>query len=603
MLSPVSKLERARQMSILDQRRRIEAACEAKVTRKKETQLKRKFVGKALESHIKKKVKKDVDFEPVVPILRASRSTSRSKQTSRRSSSSSSRRPRMAEGEDIAAVMHSTSSSTGMSSRATPPTPQTVFSNSQRQFSEQQRPEKPTIRAAGEGATAFAIRAAGERRRQREAIKQQAAATSLLTTITYHQHEPEEEQPQGLSLADDGSSEEQERTEEEEDTVGAREFATPSPRSSNTTTCRRASYWSTLQSLWMGLAIVLVVGGYFWVGEIQRNAPYCDSDSPAGASNSFGCSPCPTHGTCLEGELMRCQKPYVLFAGQCAESDKLQRDGQLMFEELRMQIARLAETRFCTLETFEEPTTITSGPSTSVSMLALKQQLLQQNAVWRSSPRDLFEATFEKATKLLKQQGSGVEVVVASAATTSDGTATGEVHLTLQSAPVWCQGAHLAYRYKHHLTTLLLLLLGSWMLQSRRVRKSKEQQVCRDLLSHAQDALIDVSQHSASEFRGYALDHLRDHVLDWLEYTGDERIWVQQRIWPQVIESMSRDSRVRGRLVQIRGQQTTYWEWISPMLEKSAERRRGKTPELKKQLDFNAGTPGPTSFGQPVGLL
>ena len=63
-LSPVSKLERARQMARMEQRRRIEAACEKKVNQKKVNSLKRKQVGKRLESHIKKKIKNSNESSP-----------------------------------------------------------------------------------------------------------------------------------------------------------------------------------------------------------------------------------------------------------------------------------------------------------------------------------------------------------------------------------------------------------------------------------------------------------------------------------------------------------------------------------------------------------
>ena len=63
MLSPVSKLERAKQMARLEQRKRMDAACSEKVTSKIVNAKKRKQVERRLESHIKKKIKSQDEDE------------------------------------------------------------------------------------------------------------------------------------------------------------------------------------------------------------------------------------------------------------------------------------------------------------------------------------------------------------------------------------------------------------------------------------------------------------------------------------------------------------------------------------------------------------
>ena len=49
----------------------------------------------------------------------------------------------------------------------------------------------------------------------------------------------------------------------------------------------------------------------------------------------------------MDGELVRCQSPFVVFNNDCVESSEVQRDAQRMFEELHTFVATTADQLFC----------------------------------------------------------------------------------------------------------------------------------------------------------------------------------------------------------------------------------------------------------------
>ena len=67
ILSPVSKLEKARQLAAIEQKRRIDEACERKVQEKKKRATKRKQTASSLSMHVKKKSKQVERINRQVP--------------------------------------------------------------------------------------------------------------------------------------------------------------------------------------------------------------------------------------------------------------------------------------------------------------------------------------------------------------------------------------------------------------------------------------------------------------------------------------------------------------------------------------------------------
>ena len=132
-----------------------------------------------------------------------------------------------------------------------------------------------------------------------------------------------------------------------------------------------------------------------------------------------------------------------------------------------------------------------------------------------------------------------------------------------------------------------------WVLLSYYSSCSRRRLLRQEILEQVHDALIAQSKASQEALRGYPVDNLRDHIFDVIGLSGSKRRSVAKKIWPKVVELIQADSRIRERTIMHRGRQTTIWEWIAPDLTPSErrQRRRSKTPDAKKTLDFGTSLP------------
>lgn len=517
MLSPVSKLERAKQMARLEQRKRMDAACSEKVTSKIVNAKKRKQVERRLESHIKKKIKSQDDAEISATIFKPTRS-----RTSRRA---------MVEGNDIA---HSLMT----------------------KKDERQRPVKTITQKRGESATEYALRASKERRLERQSLPVRRVVL------------PQEESSSDEEEEEDEVSEE---VEEEERVLkdGAEDY--PSDDEEEKPPARR-SYWKFFYHLWVVTALLAVVAAYF----MMEDLPYCESLTD---STTNQCRPCPDFGICLEGKLYRCQEPYTVFRDECIESAELQMDAARMRQDINVFLASFVEKGFCS--------TWQVDPEAETVLRLSRSKLyreIRKGRSWKASPEEVFNVTFGKAAQSLSFKAD-------------------EIEIPLSAAPLWCQLLHFqAKNPRFSIGILLTILLGGFLVRKHSQRRY-EKRVVDDILSQVQDILIDQSKASKDDLREYPVDNLRDHVFDVLGFPHSERKYVIFKIWPKIHRMVQADSRIRERAILHRGRQVVSWEWISQNLTKSNDRRRSKTPEVKKTLDFGSSRPRYGPSADPVTLF
>lgn len=425
--------------------------------------------------------------------------------------------------------------------------------------------------STGESTSAYAIRMAGERRKQRQEKKNQ----ELMSLSMYRgKADDHKENISSVDRFDGSDVEEQEQDDDDDDDDDMKQVNRKELKPETVRSGRRSS-WKLIRVVWTMGAILVIVGAYFWAANVQ----FCDTDQ----EDPKFCNPCPEHGICLDGELARCRSPYILFHQECVESKELQHNAHLMFQEWQRLIESMAEQLFCRstipgwirekdgAEAFKEGKLLSKTDFRS---------MVRQNSLWKNSDKNVFDATFGKALKLLQHSDKEFQV-------------NGSIRLSQSRAPLWCQFSLWSYDYRQHIFTVICGFVGIWLAIRGCLNRAQQKALHHEILAHVHDGLMAQTKASKIELRGYPVDNLRDHIYDVLGMSATKRTSVTKLIWPKVVRSVAHDSRIRERNVLLHGRQTKYWEWIAPELPLSErqQRRQSKTPDTKKTLDFGTSLP------------
>lgn len=405
----------------------------------------------------------------------------------------------------------------------------------------------------GENSTAYALRASKERRRERQArivLPPESESDDEEDEVS------EEEEEEEKKAEDYPSDDDEEEKEKQQPAVEENQPA-------------RTSCWKTFYHLWIITALVALIAAYF----MTEDLPYCESLTN---STTTQCRPCPEFGICIEGKLYKCHDPYTVYRDECIESTKLQLDVARMRQDINVVLNSFVEKGFCSNWRPE--------PDADAILRLSRSKLyreIRNGRSWKESPEDVFNVTFGKAFQSLSSKN--------------------EIEIPLSSAPFWCQLSHFqAKNPRLSISILLVILFGCYLIR-KHSQSSYEKRIIDDILSQVQDILIDQSKASKDDLREYPVDNLRDHVFDVLGFPHSERKYIISKIWTKIHRMVQSDSRIRERAIYHRGRQVVSWEWISQNLTKSVDRRRSKTPEVKKTLDF--GSSLPRHHGEPVVLF
>ncbi|RKP09773.1 Man1-Src1p-C-terminal domain-containing protein [Thamnocephalis sphaerospora] len=349
--------------------------------------------------------------------------------------------------------------------------------------------------------------------------------------------------------------------------------------------------WCTLVLVILGF---LTAGNLVWYRHQKLQAGYCATGTlpptPAegctismndayaqriviagfiGTLQAPGCTPCPAHAMCENGALIDCTSGFVLrkhplteiwpFPAICVPDT-----------ERETRIHNIAQKALELLA--EHDGQVSCGNMEGELGLSLDDM---KAIAWEHRELLTTEDQFNDAWAAVVQEISNYANDLA--VDTKDGV----VHL-VSLRPTYPLSCQIRRGLWHIFTTYYKeLLVGTYFYGRFRFQQSKrEAQLATEMVERALDILceqehqhyVDPTQHPHA---AVAISHLRDVLL-----RDEHDLRRRQRVWERVRRVVERNSNVRARVMELRGEQTRAWEWVGTVMP-SAKGGKALYPSLR----------------------
>ncbi|KDO29210.1 hypothetical protein SPRG_19883 [Saprolegnia parasitica CBS 223.65] len=277
--------------------------------------------------------------------------------------------------------------------------------------------------------------------------------------------------------------------------------------------------------------------------------PHCDANATAA---DLHCRPCPTHGVCHDGVLVDCDPSYIALRGECHEAMGLTRDSRLMATMLAEVWRSEATSVYCevplasrleALDPLRVVQDLGLPSSVPLSTEALRQQL-RADPAWKEIGPKTFGIAFSKAlTRLGKKSDAAF------------------VDLTIDDASPWCRATTFVLEYVTSVVLSVLLVALTVFVVVDNQNFTRDQALLARMMVVVEDELMThaASRVDETEDAGYPIQYLRDHVVDILELSRDEKRRVLSSVWHQLCAAVRSDPRIVERTTPRSG---VVWEWV-----------------------------------------
>ena len=130
---------------------------------------------------------------------------------------------------------------------------------------------------------------------------------------------------------------------------------------------RKCFVGSLVGLMWIILIIAsyLVIFGSVYDPSVPRGPPYCDTEVDGtllktnsssstvttqgllGFTRTTDCQPCPTHGYCAQGRLLKCEDPFIIKNAICVKNEKVVNAAMKMISFMQQELSDLAGKKEC----------------------------------------------------------------------------------------------------------------------------------------------------------------------------------------------------------------------------------------------------------------
>ncbi|EQC33620.1 hypothetical protein SDRG_08725 [Saprolegnia diclina VS20] len=282
--------------------------------------------------------------------------------------------------------------------------------------------------------------------------------------------------------------------------------------------------------------------------------PHCDANATAA---DLHCRPCPPHGVCRDGALVDCDPSFIALRGECHEAMGLTRDSSLMASMLTEIWRSEATSVYCeaplatrlqALDPLSVVQDLGHPSSVPLSTEALRQQL-RADPAWKDIGPKTFGIAFTKALTRLGKK--------------SDATF---VDLTIDDASPLCRATTFVLEYFTSVVLAVVLVVLAIFVVVDNQTFTRDQELLARMLVVVEDELMThaASRVDETEDAGYPIQYLRDHVIDILQLTRDEKYRVVSSVWDQLGAAVRTDPRIVERTITraANGASVVIWEWV-----------------------------------------
>ncbi|CEG43333.1 hypothetical protein F444_12686 [Plasmopara halstedii] len=247
--------------------------------------------------------------------------------------------------------------------------------------------------------------------------------------------------------------------------------------------------------------------------------PFIGANTNTNLASRPACQPCPVFGNCLNGSVISCAPPFTLRAELCTEDQEAQENLNRVARNIYKFVAEKAAKNAFVTET------ISFGKAVSIL------------------PR---EYVFNRALDMaLRNLGD--------TCVTEDQS---QLIVSENVVPWSCRAKR--QLYSHIKLIMLAITLGTMLVFSYRkfLFYRAERQLVDRFVKEVRFCLLDRTRRPD---RYYPSDHLRDDLFE--KQSVQDRAWLIKSVWPKVVAIVNDDSRIKTRLMKVRGDDQIVWEW------------------------------------------
>ncbi|KAF0682816.1 Aste57867_25115 [Aphanomyces stellatus] len=317
---------------------------------------------------------------------------------------------------------------------------------------------------------------------------------------------------------------------------------------------------ATTTRFYVHLAILLVVVFTVLLGLTEMyvsQLPFCNTD----ASTDLNCRLCPANAVCADGRLASCVDTFVAVGDDCIPSNQVKRNSALMVLMAQAIVAETATAAYCQTSFVSRvvdadwslPVQRLADVTVSIPTDVLEAQL-RDTTLWQSVKPRTFGVTFKRALDKMN-------------------ITTESIPVTLDQASVPCQVATYAYQYLTIWVSAIAFLFGLVLMYADQKQSEADVELLHKMLVLVQDELI--THANGHEDKRYAAHYLKNHVLDVMKLTKAEKARVESVLWTQLGEMVAREARIR---VSEGPDGAIMWEWEVVVEDRSTEPIVGGVP-------------------------
>ncbi|ETP40127.1 hypothetical protein F442_12500 [Phytophthora nicotianae P10297] len=284
--------------------------------------------------------------------------------------------------------------------------------------------------------------------------------------------------------------------------------------------------------------------------------PFIESTDISTQTSRPLCQPCPVYGNCLNGSVISCAPPYLLHSGVCKENPEIQENLDQLALTIQKFVVDKAAKNVCdnvSLWSYLNPGSkaeSTRDLASPIEVLLFDVQAFVTRTI-----------SFGKAVAMLPREYVFNRALDMALRDLKDIVVTEDQRQLIVGGSVvpWSCRAKLQL-YSHFKLIALAVALGTALVFSYRqfLLYRTERQLVDRFVKEVRFFLLD---RTRKRDRFYPSDHLRDDLFE--KQSLQNRAWLCKSVWPKVVAVVNDESRIRTRVIKVRGQDLVVWEWVS----------------------------------------
>jgi len=302
---------------------------------------------------------------------------------------------------------------------------------------------------------------------------------------------------------------------------------------------RKCFVGSLVGLMWIILIIAsyLVIFGSVYDPSVPRGPPYCDTEVDGtllktnsssstvttqgllGFTRTTDCQPCPTHGYCAQGRLLKCEDPFVIKNAICVKNEKVVNAAMKMISFMQQELSDLAGKKECGQLVNDRLNNTDLHAMLNIKMYSEEdtQEVLDQA---------LFDAAFKEAYQLMKESSQNLQLQV-------EGNEQEFVAFsTNPNMNIVCRVRKTAATYQYHITALFVVIAG---LIFANIVAQRKREYAKNL-NYTVNAVFKALQTKKSLLAVHLRDNLRQNLV--------ERFDLTDQMWDEVRTILLGDSRI-----------------------------------------------------------